>query len=393
MVTTQLIPAARQGRLIYCGDLCVSLSFGGQAFLAKLLGHFSPAETVIVEAGAEVTPLGKRLPGYEYRRMRFPLDILERTRWSQWHARWVARNKAARGKAIRKALGLTPADCLLTSAHDIAWIPVVEAAHAAGAKCLVFCDDEWVDLNFHKFSSRESASNLYANLLNRSSKVFAVSEGMKRHLEEAYGVKSEVFYRVRGLKGEIPRVEKTARNIKKRMIYCGQLWEGYWKSLRELAKVCQRYGWEIEIFTNRQGQRVVGTEIPNVRAREFLPEGDLIPHLQANADALVVALAFDQESKNLMKTMFASKLVEYTATDRPTILLAPPHAEMARWGKEAGCFLVLDSLEPTYLEEKLKEFMKDPEAQRQMGLRAKELGNHLFSPKRAKNQIVKAWEN
>jgi hypothetical protein len=393
MATTHLIPAARQGRLIYCGDHCVTYSFGGHAFLAKLLGHFSPAKTVIVEAGAEVTPLGERLPGYEYRRIRFPMDRLERTRWSQWHARWVAQNKTARGKAIRKALGLTPADCLVTIAHDFVWIPVVEAAHAAGAKCLVFCDDEWVDLYGHKFSSRESAAHLYANQLNRASKVFAVSEGMKRHLEEAYGVKSEVFYRVRGLKTEHKKVEKPARNIKKRMIYCGQLWEGYWKSLRELAKVCQRYGWEIEIFTNRQGQRVVGTEFPNVRAREFLPEGDLIPHLQANADALVVALAYELESQNLMKTMFASKLVEYTATDRPTILLAPPHSEMARWGKEAGCFLVLDSLEPTYLEEKLKDFMKDPEGQRQMGLRAKELGDRLFSPERAKDQIIRAWKN
>ena len=393
MATIQLTPAAPQGRLIYCGDHCVTFSFGGHAFLAKLLGHFSPAETVIVEAGAEVTPLKERLSGYEYRRLRFPFDRLERTRWSRWHARWVARNKTARGVAIQKALGLTPADCLITIAHDFVWIPVVEAARAARAKCLVFCDDEWVHLYGHNFPSREAASQLYTSQLNKASKVFAVSEGMKKHLEETYGVKSEVFYRVRGLKGKIPRVEKTARNIKKRMIYCGQLWEGYWKSLRELAKVCQRHGWEIEIFTNRQGQKVVGTEFSNVRARDFLPEGDLIPYLQGNGDALVVALSFEPESKNLMQTMFASKLVEYTATDRPTILLAPPHAEMTRWGREAGCFLVLDSLEPTYLEEKFKGFMKDLETQREMGLRAKELGDRLFSPGRAKEQIIRAWKN
>ena len=294
---------------------------------------------------------------------------------------------------IRKALGLTPADCLLTSAHALAWIPVVEAAHTAGAKCLVFCDDEWVDLNFHKFPSRESASNLYANLLNRSSKVFAVSEGMKRHLEEAYGVKSEVFYRVRGTQSKKIEAKEKLKTQNKRLIYCGQLWEGYWKSLRELAKVCQRHGWEIEIFTNRQGQKVAGTELPNVRARDFLPEKQLVPYLQNNALATIVALPFGEDSKSLMATMFSSKMIDYTMTDRPTIILAPQHAEMTRWGKEAGCFFVLDSLEPTYLEEKLKEFMTNPEAQRQMGLRAKELGDRLFSPERAKDQIMRAWKN
>jgi len=393
MVTTQLISAARQGRLIYCGDHCVTYSFGGHAFLAKLFGHFSPAETVIVEAGAEVTPLGERLPGYEYRRLRFPLDILERTRWSQWHARWVARNKTARGKAIRKALGLTPADCLITIAHDFVWIPVVEAAHAAGAKCLVFCDDEWVELYGHKFSNREAAAQLYANQLNRASKVFAVSEGMKRHLSEKYGVNSEVFYKVRGPQPEKGDSKEGVKTQNKRLIYCGQLWEGYWRSLRELAKVCHHHGWEIEIFTNRQGQKVAGTELPNVRARDFLPEKQLVPYLQNNALATIVALPFGEDSKSLMATMFSSKMIDYTMTDRPTIILAPQHAEMTRWGKETGCFFVLDSLEPNYMEEKLKDFMKDSEAQRQMGLRAKELGDRLFSSERAKDQIIRAWKN
>ena len=227
---------------------------------------------------------------------------------------------------------------------------------------------------------------------SRYTNVFAVSEGMKRHLAEKYGVNTEVFYKVRGPQLKKSDSKEGLKTQNMRLIYCGQLWEGYWKSLRELAKVCQRYGWEIEIFTNRQGQKVVGTEFSNVRTRDFLPEKQLVPYLQNNALATIVALPFGEDSKSLMETMFSSKMIDYTMTDRPTIILAPQHAEMTRWGKEAGCFFVLDSLEPTYLEEKLKEFMKDPEAQRQMGLRAKELGNHLFSPKRAKNQIVKAWE-
>ena len=176
------------------------------------------------------------------------------------------------------------------------------------------------------------------------------------------------------------------------MVYTGQLWQGYWESLKEVARIGLKHGWEIEILTNAHGQKVAGSDFSNVRARDFLPEDELVPYLQQNADALVVALPFGKEAADLMRTMFSSKMVEYTLTDRSTIILAPPHAEMARWGREAGCFLVLDSLEPALLEKKLVEFMGNPEIRKEMGARAKELGDRLFAPERAKEQIMRAWK-
>ena len=176
------------------------------------------------------------------------------------------------------------------------------------------------------------------------------------------------------------------------MVYTGQLWQGYWESLKEVARIGLKHGWEIEILTNAHGQKVAGSDFSNVRARDFLPEDELVPYLQQNADALVVALPFGKEAADLMRTMFSSKMVEYTLTDRSTIILAPPHAEMARWGREAGCFLVLDSLEPALLEKKLVEFMGNPEIRKEMGTRAKELGERLFAPERAKEQVMRAWK-
>ncbi len=360
--------------------------------MAKLLSHFSDNETLIVEAGVGCSKPTEQLQNYRYERFRFFMDRLEGTRLSKWHARWVAWRKAARGKSIARKLNLGPEDCLITIAHDFVWIPVVEAARAAGAKCLVFCDDEWVELYRHKFSSREAAARLYAGQLRRASRVFAVSEGMKKHLQEMYQVDSEVFYKVRGKENPAPKVSEKGKRTKPRLIYCGQLWQGYWDSLKEVARLGLKHGWGIEIITNAHGQKVAGSELPNVRARDFLPEDELVPYLRQHADALVVALPFGKEAADLMKTMFSSKMVEYALTGRPTIILAPPHAEMARWGREAGCFLVLDSLESVLLEKKLVEFMGNAEIRKEMGTRAKELGARLFAPERAKEQVMRAWK-
>lgn len=379
-----------EGRLIYCGDHAVTFSFGGHAFLAKLLGHFDPATTIIVEAGAETSQPHERLPGYEYRQLCFPLDRLARTRWSKWHAQWVVTNKKRRGRRIARFLKLTPNDCLMTIAHDFVWIPVIEAARQVGAKVLVFCDDEWVELFGHKFPSLEIAKNVYADSLQKADSIQAVSEGMRQHLKLNYGVESEVFYRVRRneLSANPPSTPKPHKNF--RFIYCGQLWDGYWNSLREVAAAGMKHGWEIEIFTNAHGQRVAGREFPNVVARDFLPEEELVPYLQENADALVVALDFSPAGRKLMETMFASKLVEYTMTGLPTVILAPPYAEMTRWGREAGCFCVLDRLDGDTVEKELVGFVADEVARRRMGREAFELGKVLFSPEQAKKQILRA---
>jgi hypothetical protein len=155
-----------------------------------------------------------------------------------------------------------------------------------------------------------------------------------------------------------------------------------------VAAIGLRHGWEIEILTNTHGQRVAGGSFPNVVARDLLPEEDLVPYLQQNADALVIALDFSPSGRSLMETMYASKLVEYTMTNLPTVILAPPYAEMSRWGREKGCFCVLDQLDRDHIEKELICFVGDEEGRRQMGQKAFELGQRLFSPERAKSQIL-----
>ncbi len=377
------------GRLVYIGDHQVTFSFGGHAFMAKLLEAVEGADRLVVEAGAEVTPVPERLPGIEYRRWRFPLDRLERSRFTRWHARWLLATGGLRSRAIARAASLRSSDLVVTVAHDFAWLSAVDAASLAGARCAVFVHDEWCQIYGARFSSAARAASLYSRSLAKADRVLAVSEGMQEHLKSAYAVDSEVFLP--------PRRKVTVRAHRRerpagrpfRFAYCGQLWAGYWETLKQLAAIGLRHGWELDIYSNEAGRRTAGGEFPNVRTHAFLPEADLTRHLAREADALVVALPFDAGDSVMVKTMFSSKMAEYTSTELPVVIMAPPESNMARWGKDAGCFLLIDRVEPDFQEQVLRSLVEDPAKQISLGKKSADLGEDVFSADRAVEWLVK----
>ena len=379
------------GRLIYFGDHSVGFSFGGHAFLAKLIEGMASVPRIVVEAGFECSSPEARLSGVEYRRFRFYLDRLERSRFCRWHARVVTASLGIRSRTISRVLGFNQADCLITIAHDFTWLPAIEAAHRNGARSIVFCHDEWLELYGDRFRNPNVAKRLYRNQLSKATKVMAVSEGMKENLKRDLGVESEVFLPHR--RGSSLRIAGLARPSERpfRFAYCGQLWAGYWETLKCLAMVGNRHGWEIDIYTNKAGRNIVGEALKNVRAHDFLPEEDLVGVLARNFDALVVALPFDLGSRRLMETMFSSKLAEYTLTELPIVLMGPEYAQVIRWGRAQGCFFVIDQLDPTVVEREILVLANNEGLRSRLGLASAELGSRCFSADRAVKQILLGW--
>lgn len=383
------LSSSMNGRLVYIGDHQVTFSFGGHAFMAKILEAVEGVDRIAMEAGAEVTPVPERLAGVEYRRWRFPLDWLERSRFTRWHAWWLLATASVRSRAIARAAGLRPSDLVVTVAHDFAWLSVLDAARLAGARCAVFVHDEWCQIYGARFPSAARAASLYSRSLAKADRVLAVSEGMQEHLKSAYAVDSEVFLPPR--RKAAVRAHRRERPAGRpfRFAYCGQLWVGYWETLSQLAAIGLRHGWELDIYTNEAGRRTAGKEFPNVRTHAFLPEADLTRHLALEADALVVALPFGTGERVMVETMFSSKMAEYTSTELPVVIMAPPQSNMARWGKAADCFLLIDCLEVDFLEQALRTLVDDPSKQMSLGKKSADLGEEVFSPNRAVSSLLR----
>jgi hypothetical protein len=375
-------------RLVYIGDHCVEFSFGGHAFLAKLLEAANDYERVAVECGWEGTAPSHRLPGVDYRRCRFRFDRLQGTRFGRMHARWLQAALPWRARHLRRVAGLRSDDLVLTVAHEFIWMPALAAAQQANATSVVFVHDEWVKLYSDRFGGDIRAGEVFRNALARATRVLAVSEGMQERLNKRYGIASEVFLPPRRRDAVRPAFAVRPAGRPFRFAYCGQLWNSYWQALRVLAEVGQKHGWQLDIYTNEHGRRVAGRDHANVRVHDFLPEERLVHHLAAEADALVVALDFSDAGGPTMETMFSSKMAEYTATGLPVVIMAPPYANMARWGKAQGCFVVIDRLDRDHVDRELSALAGAPERGRALGHAAAELGDKLFSPERAVERLV-----
>lgn len=378
-------------RIVYIGDHCVEFSFGGHAFLAKLLEAAGDYECVAVECGWESTPADSRLSGINYHRCRFPLDRLQGSpRFHRIHARWVQASLPLRQRQLRRVVDLQPGDMVLTIAHEFAWLPALEAAGAAGAASTVFVHDEWVQLYGYRYGSAESGAAVFRQALSKATRVMSVSEGMQRRLRDVYATDSEVFLppRRRGVVRPAQAIRAEGRPF--RFAYCGQLWRDYWQTLRVLAEVGLDRGWQLDIYTNAAGQRVAGGQYANVRVHDFLPEERLVQHLAEEADAVVVALDFSDAAEPTMATMFSSKMAEYTATGLPVVIMAPPRSQMARWGKSHCCFVVIDQLDRDYIAKEMGALADDPARCRMLGTAAADLGDVLFSPENAVGRLVGA---
>ena len=347
----------------------------------------------MVEAGAEASEPEQRLVGIEYVRWRFSLDRLERTRFTHLHARWVKLALVLRAQSLQRLALISRNDLLVTIAHDFVWLPAVECAHRAGAPSAVFVHDEWVELYGERFRSKRQAAELYAEQLHKASQVFAVSDGMQRHLKMTYGVESEVFLPPRRQSAKRVSFQEKPTDRPFCFAYCGQLWKGYWETLRHLAAVGQQRGWELDIYTDEAGRRVVGTEFSNVRVNPFLPEEDLVAHLAQKADALVVALPFDEGARRMMETMFSSKLAEYTATELLIVIIGPAHAQMIQWARAAGCFLAIEELNDELISREITRIVEDADKRRAMGRASADLGAAMFSAKRAAAQLLASCAN
>jgi len=376
------------GKVVYYGDVPVYFDLGGATFFGKLFEAISHIPVEIVEAGREASPQDKRIPKVRYTRRRFLLDRLEQTRFTRRHARWVAATKSWRGWVEAKRLGLKADDAVVTVAHGSTWLVAVEAARWAGARSIVFCHDEWTELDGRKLGG--VAGKIYADTLGKASTVFAISEGMQRHLEERYAIKSEVFLpTVRLGANYVESIPKPPRQAP-RLAYIGHLWPEYWRSLHSVASAAAQAGWQTDLHVNAEARRTIGTPPAYVHFQPFVAEERLAQHLAAEADALVVALDFSPGSKAQMATLFTSKLAEYTRTGLPIIVIGPPYAETVRWAKAQQCFYVVDDQSTEAVDHALQPFFRDETSRCEMGRRAQEVGRRAFAAERGVDQLLGA---
>ena len=147
-----------------------------------------------------------------------------------------------------------------------------------------------------------------------------------------------------------------------RLLFAGNLGQWYGKMLLSLSqRMEQQQGVSLRIagkndpWSNEDKQHLEdsGVFAGFLKGRGYQKELE-------NADALLVIMGFEPESKTIESTSFKSKLADYLVLGKPILVWGPDYSTAARTGNREGFAVVVDSKNPKEVNNALRKLSNDP---------------------------------
>jgi glycosyltransferase involved in cell wall biosynthesis len=109
----------------------------------------------------------------------------------------------------------------------------------------------------------------------------------------------------------------------------------------------------------------------HVHYKGFVPS-DQIPEILAGADVALIAVAFstDRSVIDLVRTSIYTKTIDYLATGRPVLIVAPPYAAEVDYFRDIAT--IVDTPDPDRITEAIARLARDDRAIRDQGRRGLE---------------------
>jgi len=321
-------------RLLYWADLPVSATHAGAMLMHRLLKGWPADRLMIVTPGAVD---GCDLPGV--RKVEPPpsrWSFLYRTRFSRiWMTitglRILWRARLSRGKPpkwLRPSIDGFQPEAVLTAGVAGAWIPASAYAKRHGLPLHVIVHDDHHYANFWIDGLRPYGEKLFAKVYRQAASRFCVSRPMERLYRERFGVDGDVLLPLRGpdsvFYGEPRRWARPSTGAK--IFYAGSLSSEGFRALDEIAGALAEKGHRLIVYSPSAPSG--GFKTRHLELRSPIPSAELVAKLHEQAHALLLFTDFSAASREGMRTLFPSKLVDYTAAAVPILVVAPPDASI-----------------------------------------------------------------
>jgi glycosyltransferase involved in cell wall biosynthesis len=248
--------------------------------------------------------------------------------------------------------------------------------------------DWWPDIpRLHK-PFRSIIQDSFVQLYQDSALALCVSVGMKKSLGPHPN--SKVLYPMPAAIDDIKVESKEGNHKPFRLLYSGNLTE-YGAMLRNA----------LELLKNHKGIRLevrgASATWPENTLKEMTERGLLLPYADRgdfktwleSADAFLITQRFGENSRQLMKTNFPSKMVEFAQLGKPLVVWGPAEASAAVWAEESGQALVVDQEDPKCLREALEKLSNDKAEQDRLASGAKKAATGPFNPERIQSDFLR----
>lgn len=315
------------------------------------------------------------------------LKRLTRTRISKWvHDVRQCFDTFHDTKKLRHYIKHQKPDIILTVAHhELCWL-AKHMSQEFNIPLVTFFHDWWPDLAYVHSFAKKVLTHRFKQLYQQSQLAFCVSEEMQQALGKHPN--AQILFPISERMVIKKPLEILVREEAFTVIYAGNLSGIYGPmiqalctSFSEISKLqLKLFGlqpdWQESLVQQVKSKGIYGGFISNL-------DQEL-----SNANALLVAMSFNQLDKMRMQTSFPSKLVGYCQFGKPIIIWGPEYCSAVRWGRQHQSALVVSSPLVQDLVGAIEELATQPKEQTRLGNKALEMAQGMFNQEKIQRQFV-----
>jgi len=389
-------------RLVVISDVNVEQTGAGSLLLYRLLeGYPKDRLRVFCNPVYASSAAGARLPGIPYRDINYRFSRLLQTRFNPFGPVAAAYQMPLYARAVRRSLLDFRPQALMSVANGYLWFTAHALAKQLDIPLHLFLHEDWPQLiTLHRRGRARNvviaaARQLIRPIFARPGARFSVSPGMADELRARYGLETEVLYPNRGKDSPEPVVRvRDDASRPPTVAHAGFIHlAGNAALLRSVAASLEALGGYLDLYTQHTDQDLarLGLVGPTVRRIGYFPAREFAERVSGTAHALFLSASFDEKDRTHERTLFPSKLADYTGIGLPIFIWGPPHSSAARWAREnpAAALLFTDQ-DPKPVADAIARVTQDAHYARTLAQGAVDVGKAFFELSTAREQLYRA---
>ena len=375
---TQAASVSGLPNVAYIADVPIEKSVGGMLLLYRLFEHYPPGRFLVMQQVESKPEL--RLPGVVYQRLFKRLYRPMQSRYRSIAGGLLLLSSGILGWAIARRLRGSSVEAVVTVSHSVSWAVAANVARRLRVPLHIINHDYWPETLVLPGVARGWADQRFAQVYRAATLRLCVSPGMEEHYRREYGVPGTVLYPGRGRTAQPERPTAGKSGSVFTIGYAGSLQaEGFATVLQTVAGALEQIGGQLIVFSpnSEASIRARGLVNRNVVFAGQKPVSEIIQCLRETSDALILPMS---AGMGLNVTLsFPSKLVDYTVTGLPIIIVGPPSCSAVRWAAERGAGIVVNENDEPAIARAVQSLAQDPKLRRAMGERLRQAGDEDFS--------------
>ena len=215
---------------------------------------------------------------------------------------------------------------------------------------------------------------------------------MEQEYEQRFGVGGDVLLPSREAGAVVfskPREEVGTPVHSAKIFYAGSITRQGFREVDAIAGVLKKRGHRLILYSGTKPP--VGFTPQHIERRDPVPAAELVHRLHEEADLLLLYTDFSAPMRDVVKTLFPSKLVDYTAAAVPIVVAAPDYACIVDYlsSRPTAAELVTDN-NPEVVASTIERLLADPEKRKLLAEGAVKAGMEDFDHAKVFGQFCEA---